>query len=95
MYSLANIANAFVGSFEMYAVLRLIGRYRPGSGELGAAVTLVSENMPVSHRGYGVAVVASIGILGAIVASFVAKVFLAERLSGWRVHGFGVAGLPH
>jgi MFS family permease len=85
MYSLANIANAFVGSFEMYALLRLIAGIGL-AGELGAAVTLVSENMPISHRGYGVAVVAAIGILGAIVASFVAESFSWQ--SAYLVGGF-------
>lgn len=74
LYSLANIANAFVGSFEAYAVLRFIAGVGL-AGELGAAVTLVSELMPATHRGYGVAMVAAVGILGAIFAAFIAEIF--------------------
>ncbi len=74
LYSLANLANAFVTSFEAYAVLRFISGLGL-AGELGAAVTLVTERMPVASRGYGVALVASIGILGAICAAFVSNVF--------------------
>ncbi|MBC7533469.1 MAG: MFS transporter [Oligoflexus sp.] len=51
LYSLANIANAFVTSIPVYAVLRFLS----GIGlavELGAAVTLVSESLPREHRGY-------------------------------------------
>jgi putative MFS transporter len=74
LYSLANIGNAFVGSFEAYAALRLLAGIGL-AGELGAAVTLVSELMPKSQRGYGVAFVAAVGILGAIFAAFVAETF--------------------
>lgn len=74
LYSLANIANAFVSSFEMYAVLRFISGIGL-AGELGAAVTLVTEALPQSHRGYGVGLVASVGILGAIFAAAVSDFF--------------------
>jgi MFS family permease len=42
LYSLANIANGFVQSVEMYSVLRIIAGIGL-AGELGAGVTLVSE----------------------------------------------------
>ncbi len=74
LYSVANIANAFVTSFETYAALRLIAGIGL-AGELGAAVTLVAEMMPIKDRGYGVAIVASIGILGALFAAFVSETF--------------------
>lgn len=74
IYSLANIGNAFVTSFEAYAILRLIAGIGL-AGELGAAVTLVSELMPASRRGYGVAFVAAVGILGALFAAFIAETF--------------------
>lgn len=74
LYSLANIANAFVTNFETYAVLRFISGIGL-AGELGAAVTLVTEMLPISKRGYGVALVAAVGILGAIFAAFVSDVF--------------------
>lgn len=74
LYSLANIANGFVTSFEAYAAFRFLAGVGL-AGELGAAVTLVSELMPPGRRGYGVALVASIGILGAIFAAFVSELF--------------------
>lgn len=74
MYSLANIANAFVTSVEQYAALRLIAGIGL-AGELGAAVTLVSETMPKEIRGYGTSVVAGIGVAGAILAALVARYF--------------------
>jgi MFS family permease len=74
LYSLANIANAFVTSFEMYAALRLLSGIGL-AGELGAAVTLVAESLPTSQRGYGIALVAAVGILGALFAAFVSDVY--------------------
>ena len=88
LYSLANIANAFVSSIPAYAALRFLAGLGL-SGELGAAITLVSEVLPREVRGYGTAVVASLGITGALVADLV-----GTKL-GWRaafVTG-GVMGL--
>lgn len=74
MYSLANIANAFVPNAEVYAWLRLIAGIGL-AGELGAAITLVSEVMSKETRGYGTTIVASVGILGAVLASFIGDYF--------------------
>ena len=74
LYSLANIANAFVPNPEVYAWLRLAAGIGL-AGELGAAITLVSEVMSKETRGYGTTVVASVGILGAVVASFIGDYF--------------------
>ena len=74
LYSVANIANAFVTTPEMYAWLRLAAGIGL-AGELGAAVTLVSEVMSKEHRGIGTAVIASVGILGAVAASLVGDLF--------------------
>ena len=74
LYSVANIANAFVTSTEMYAALRLIAGIGL-AGELGAAVTLVSEVMTKETRGYGTAIVASIGVTGAIFAAIIGETF--------------------
>lgn len=74
MYSLANIANAFVPNPEIYAYLRFIAGVGL-AGELGAAVTLVSEVMSRETRGLGTTVVASVGILGAVFASLVGDFF--------------------
>ena len=71
LYSLANIANAFVTNLEMYAWLRLIAGIGL-AGELGAGITLVSETMTQKHRGYGTMVVVSFGVLGAVAANMVA-----------------------
>ena len=49
------------------------------AGELGAGITLVSESMHKDARGYGTTIVASVGILGAVVAALVGDTF------SWRV----------
>ncbi|MBK9247778.1 MAG: MFS transporter [Ignavibacteria bacterium] len=74
LYSLANIANGFVTSVEMYAVLRFVAGIGL-AGELGAGITLVAEILPKETRGYGTMIVATIGIMGAILANIVAKQF--------------------
>lgn len=74
IYSAANILNGMVNSVEQYAVLRFIAGIGL-AGELGAGITLVSEIIPKEKRGYGTTIVATIGILGAVVASFVGKWF--------------------
>jgi MFS family permease len=74
LYSAANFANAFVTSVDMYALLRFIAGVGL-AGELGAAITLVSEVMPKETRGYGTALVATIGVSGAIGAAIVGDLF--------------------
>lgn len=69
-YSVANIANGFVQDIDTYAVLRFIAGLGL-AGELGAGVTLVSETMHREARGWGTTLVASFGVLGAVVASLV------------------------
>jgi MFS family permease len=88
MYSLANIANGFVQTVPQYAVLRFLAGVGL-AGELGAGITLVAEIMPASTRGYGTMIVATVGILGAIVASLVGDAF------DWRIAYFvgGAMGL--
>lgn len=71
MYSIANIANAFVHDLNTYAFLRLIAGIGL-AGELGAGITLVSETMTQRHRGYGTMIVVSFGVLGAVAANLVA-----------------------
>ena len=61
LYSAANFANAFVTSVDMYAILRFVAGIGL-AGELGAAITLVSEVMTKETRGYGTAIVATIGV---------------------------------
>jgi MFS family permease len=78
LYSIANIANGMVTSIPAYATWRLLAGIGL-AGELGAGVTLVSELMPPETRGYGTTVIASTGILGAVVAYFVGDLF------DWRI----------
>lgn len=70
-YSLANIANAFVGDILSYGVIRFIAGIGL-AGELGAGTTLAVELLPPRLRGYGTTLIASVGVLGAILASSVA-----------------------
>jgi MFS transporter, putative metabolite:H+ symporter len=74
MYSVANLANAFVHSIEAYAFWRFIAGIGL-AGELGAGITLVAETLPKDKRGWGTMIVASFGICGAILAGFVADIF--------------------
>lgn len=74
LYSLSNFANAFVTTTTMYAVLRFIAGVGL-AGELGAAITLVSEVMTKESRGYGTALVATIGVTGAIFAAVIGEIF--------------------
>ena len=68
VYSAANIANAYIGSVEQYAVLRFLAGFGL-AGELGAGVTLVAELLPKNLRGYGTTVISFLGLVGAITAS--------------------------
>ena len=86
LYSLANIANGLVATVPQYAVARFIAGLGL-AGELGAGITLVSELMKKESRGYGTAIVAAVGILGAVVASLVGE------LLSWRVAYFVGGGL--
>jgi MFS family permease len=86
LYSIANLANGMVHSIDMYAVLRFVAGVGL-AGELGAGITLVSESMPKETRGYGTMIVASIGILGAVVASLVGDFF------DWRIAYYVGGGL--
>lgn len=74
LYSLANVLNAFVQSVQGYALLRLLAGIGL-AGELGAGITLVSENMPSDKRGYGATIIATIGVMGAVLAAFVGELF--------------------
>jgi predicted MFS family arabinose efflux permease len=88
-YSLANIANGFVQNIEQYVVLRFIAGIGL-AGELGAGITLVNEIMSKEKRGYGVTVVASVGLLGAVVASLISQQF-GWRPAYWIGGGMGIA----
>lgn len=74
LYSLANIANGFATTVDEYAILRFIAGIGL-AGELGAGITLVSEVLPTRLRGYGTAIVATVGLFGAVLANYIAKNF--------------------
>jgi putative MFS transporter len=69
IYSIATFLNAYVHSFAGYAALRFLAGLGL-AGELGAAITIVSEVLPAKTRGYGSAFIAAIGFVGAICASY-------------------------
>ncbi len=73
LYSLSTLANAFVTSLPAYAACRFLAGLGL-SGELGAAVTLVSETLPTARRGLGTMVVAGFGLCGGVAAAGMAEV---------------------
>ncbi|WP_435356706.1 MFS transporter [Emticicia sp. SJ17W-69] len=92
-YSLANICCGmiphieFIDKIEAYKWLRFIAGIGL-AGELGAGITLVSEILPKQLRAIGTSLVAGIGLLGAVVATFTVK------LSGdWTIAYFIGGGL--
>ena len=84
LYSVANLANAFVHTPQAYLGWRFLAGFGL-AGELGAAVTLVSEILPRELRAYGTTIVAAVGIFGTVAASLVGK-FLPWR-AGYLVGG--------
>jgi putative MFS transporter len=78
LYSIANIANAFVNSVDTYAAARFFVGLGL-AGEVGAAMTIAAEVTPKSVRAYGTAGVAAFSTLGAILAS------LLGNLLPWRM----------
>ncbi|HEY2366438.1 MAG TPA: MFS transporter [Polyangiaceae bacterium] len=86
LYSLANLANGLVHTLPQYATARFVAGLGL-AGELGAGITLVSESLDKNSRGWGTTIVASVGILGAVVGGLVAK------LTFWRTSYFIGGGL--
>lgn len=74
LYSAANLLNAFVTNTTQYGILRFVAGVGL-AGELGAAITLVSEALPRKIRGYGTTLVAAIGICGAVFGGIVNEFF--------------------
>jgi len=72
MYSLANIANAYVTDVNTYGIIRFIAGVGL-AGELGAGITLVSEMMSKETRGHGTMIVVTIGAAGAIFAGLLSN----------------------
>lgn len=74
LYSLANIANAFVQDIFQYKLMRFIAGVGL-AGELGAGITLIVESMDKEKRGWGTMIIVTFGALGAVVASLVGNIF--------------------
>ncbi|MBX7096106.1 MAG: MFS transporter [Myxococcaceae bacterium] len=86
LYSVANIANGLVTSLEQYEAVRLLAGLGL-AGELGAAITLVSETMDKERRGWGTMVVVTVGAFGAVAANLISRNF------SWQVSYFVGGGL--
>ncbi|MDD9900755.1 MAG: MFS transporter [Alphaproteobacteria bacterium] len=74
MYSVANIANAFVTDVWQYGFCRLLAGLGL-AGEIGAGITLVSEILPKDKRGIGTALVATMGVAGGLAAATIGDIF--------------------
>lgn len=84
LYSLANIANAFVTTIPQYQFVRFVAGLGL-AGELGAAITLVSEIMTKENRGWGTALIVTLGALGAVAAAIIANLNIAFwGLEAWQ-----------
>lgn len=88
LYSLANLLNAHVTSVHQYGFLRFVAGIGL-AGELGAAMTLVSEILPAHSRGKGTTFVATVGVSGAIFAAWVGQHFTWQ----WAYSIGGLLGL--
>jgi MFS transporter, putative metabolite:H+ symporter len=88
LYSLATLANATATSVSQYVVWRFIAGVGL-AGELGAALTLVSEMVRPDERGTATTMVATLGVMGAVAAALVGE------LLPWRMAYLvgGVLGL--
>jgi MFS family permease len=86
MYSVANIGCGFVQEPNTYALLRFIAGMGL-SGEIGAAMTLVTEIVPKEIRSLGPTLVAGVGYLGAGVAYYTQEWF------DWRTAYFVGGGM--
>ncbi|HEY1097152.1 MAG TPA: MFS transporter, partial [Alphaproteobacteria bacterium] len=88
IYSVANIGNGFAVGVPDYAVWRFMAGFGL-AGEIGAAVTIVSESLPRTKRGLGVMVIVSCAAMGGLLAGFIGQIV------PWRVAYVigGVAGL--
>jgi MFS family permease len=103
LYSVANIANAFVTNLTEYSIWRFIAGVGL-AGELGAAITLVAESMPTKKRGIGTMIIVTFGALGAVFAFWVSNLsqlssiiqnFAGTKIENWQTAYImgGVLGL--
>jgi len=93
-YSIANLLNGFLtpgdNALLFYSGLRFLSGLGL-AGELGAAITLVSEAMSASKRGLGTMIVAGFGLLGCALAAWLGA-FSSLRWSTLFLIG-GTAGI--
>jgi MFS family permease len=96
LYSVANIANGMVDTFGAYAAWRFIAGIGL-AGELGGCIALVSETLSKERRGYGTALVATVGVFGAVVAGYMADhvdaIGAVFGTAGWRMSYYIGGGL--
>ncbi|MBX9929026.1 MAG: MFS transporter [Gemmatimonadaceae bacterium] len=78
LYSVANLLNATATTIGQYQLWRFIAGVGL-AGELGAALTLVSELVEPRARGTATTLVATLGVMGAVAAAVVGE------LVPWRV----------
>jgi MFS transporter, putative metabolite:H+ symporter len=86
LYSLANLLNGLVTTLPQYYALRFLAGVGL-AGEIGGSITLVTEVLSRQNRGYGTMIVATIGVMGAVVG------FLVANLTDWRVAYFIGGGM--
>ncbi len=89
LYSLATIANGMAQNVFQYSLTRFIAGLGL-AGELGASITLVCEMLPKEKRGIASSVIASVGVLGAITAFIVYKIFNDWRICYYIGGGMGL-----
>ncbi|KRM54941.1 MFS transporter [Lacticaseibacillus sharpeae] len=82
IFSLGSFASAFATGYAMFIALRLIIGAGLG-GELPVASTLVSESVPVQHRGRSVVLLESFWAAGWLVSALVAYFIMPQW--GWRI----------
>jgi MFS family permease len=74
MYSIFTLLNAFVTDLGQYKWCRFLAGVGL-AGELGAGITLVTEQIDKRYRGFAVAMVGGLGMFGAVTAGIVANRF--------------------
>lgn len=70
LYSLANLGNATATTIGQYVAWRFVAGLGL-AGELGAALTIVSELVRARDRGTATTIVATMGVMGAVAAALV------------------------
>lgn len=72
LYSIFTLLNAFVVNETQYGICRFLAGLGL-AGELGAGITLVSEQMKKEKRGLGPAIIAGFGVLGAVAGVLIGR----------------------